>query len=100
MTTDEKFDLILSKIGGLETKMTGLETKITGIETKMNTLESKVDNLENKLEGVEDAIVNVNKRLTIIEGDTHQLNLKIDEIRAWTRLDLKDNPFMKTRALA
>jgi predicted nucleic acid-binding Zn-ribbon protein len=64
------------------------------------TTDEKLDLILNKLDGIEDAIVNVNKRLTILEGDTHQLNLKIDEIRTWTRLDLKDNPFMKTRAIA
>ena len=72
MTTDEKLDLILRKIEGLED----------------STLEIK------------DTIVNIHKRLTILEGDTHQINLKIDEIRSWTKLDLKDNPFMKTRAIA
>jgi len=53
------------------------------------------DLLDSKLEPIEDAIVRVNKRLTIIEGDIHQINLKIDEIREWTMLDRKDNPFIR-----
>jgi len=79
MTTDEKLDLILQKVTTLESDMQ---------EVKADIVEMK------------DELVKTNKRLYILEGDTHQVNIKIDEIRSWARLDLKDSPFLKNRALA
>ena len=65
------------------------------IDEKLDLILEKLDRQDERLDTIEDAIVNVNKRLTIMEGDLHTLNLKVDELRTWTRLDLKDNPFLR-----
>ena len=46
MTDSEKLDLLLKKVGSIETKVDNLETKVDNLETKVDNLETKVDNLE------------------------------------------------------
>ena len=36
MTVDEKLDLILTKVSGIETRMIGIEDRMSGMENKLN----------------------------------------------------------------
>ena len=86
MTTDEKLDLIISELGGINKRLDTIESDMQ---------EVKADIVEMKAE-----ILHINKRLFVIEHDMFTLNFKVDEIRTWTRMDLKDNPFLRNRAVA
>lgn len=42
MTDSEKLDLLLKKVGSIETKVDNLETKVDNLETKVDNLETDV----------------------------------------------------------
>lgn len=50
MTDSEKIDLILSKVGNLETKVDNLETKVDNLEANLQDVRKKVINTELLLE--------------------------------------------------
>lgn len=86
MTTDEKLDLIISELSGIN-------KRLDVVDKRLNTIESDIVEMKDRL-------VSVAKRLFIIDNDVSNLIFKVDEIRSWTRLDLKDNPFARNRAVA
>ena len=50
MTTDEKLDLLLNKVSGIETDLSDVKHKVSGIETDLSDVKHKVTSVEMTIE--------------------------------------------------
>ncbi len=75
MTDNEKLDLILQKVTGLDQKVTDLDQKVTGLDQKVTDLDQKVTGLDQK-------VTDLNQKVTVLKNDVTDIKLTIEnEIR-------------------
>ena len=85
MTDNEKLDLILSNMAGIEQSITGLEHSVTGIEQRIAELEAgfeqKLEIIDQRLTRLESHIENVtDKNIRIVAEGHVDLNRKLNEV--------------------
>lgn len=78
MTDSQKLDLILDKVGGLETRMDRLESRMDGLETRMDRLETRMDSLEVRMDVLE---VQIKKTESVLREEIGKSEfLVLDEV--------------------
>lgn len=84
MTDNEKLDLILSKMAGIEQSITGLEQSVTGIKQNVTGLEQSVAGLEQSVTGIEQRIEELEagfeQKLEIIDQRLTRLESHIENV--------------------
>ena len=85
MTDNEKLDLILSKMAGIEQSITGLEHSVTGLEHSVTGIEQRIAELE---AGFEQKLEIIDQRLTRLESHIENVTDKNIRIVAEGHVDL------------
>lgn len=92
MTDNEKLDLILSKMAGIEQSITGLEQSVTGLEQSVAGLEQSVTGIEQRIAeleaGFEQKLEIIDQRLTRLESHIENVTDKNIRIVAEGHVDL------------
>lgn len=77
MTTDNKLDLILSKISSLDEKVSSLDEKVSSLDEKVSSLDKRVSSLETGVKLLNEKVDVLDKRVTNIENDLSDVKHKI-----------------------
>ena len=84
MTDNEKLDLILSKMAGIEQSITGLEQSVMGIKQNVTGIEQSVAGLEQSVTGIEQRIEELEagfeQKLEIIDQRLTRLESHIENV--------------------
>ena len=84
MTDNEKLDLILSKMAGIEQSITGLEQSVMGIKQNVTGIEQSVAGLEQSVTGIEQRIeeqeAGFEQKLEIIDQRLTRLESHIENV--------------------
>ena len=84
MTDNEKLDLILSKMAGIEQSITGLEQSVMGIKQNVTGIEQSVVGLEQSVTGIEQRIEELEagfeQKLEIIDQRLTRLESHIENV--------------------
>jgi outer membrane murein-binding lipoprotein Lpp len=76
LTTDQKLDLILNKLGSIDTKVNNVDNKVNKLNKRVNTLEKKVNKTEQSQKKIEVKQNNIAKNLTEVKTKSCD-NIKI-----------------------
>lgn len=84
MTDNEKLDLILSKMAGIEQSITGLEQSVAGLEQSVTGIKQNVTGLEQSVTGIEQRIEEMEagfeQKLEIIDQRLTRLESHIENV--------------------
>lgn len=84
MTDNEKLDLILSKMAGIEQSITGLEQSVAGLEQSVTGIKQNVTGLEQSVTGIEQRIEELEagfeQKLEIIDQRLTRLESHIENV--------------------
>ena len=84
MTDNEKLDLILSKMAGIEQSITGLEQSVMGIKQNVTGIEQSVAGLEQSVTGIEQRVEELEagfeQKLEIIDQRLTRLESHIENV--------------------
>lgn len=70
MTENEKLDLILQKISGLDEKVEGIDKRVSGLDEKVEGIDKRVSGLDEKVEGID-------KRVSSLETDMKEVRQQV-----------------------
>lgn len=70
MTENEKLDLILQKISGLDEKVEGIDKRVSGLEGKLEGIDKRVSGLDEKMDGID-------KRVSSLETDMKEVRQQV-----------------------
>ena len=60
MTENEKLDLILQKISGLDEKVEGIDKRVSGLDEKVDSIDKRVSSLETDMKEVRQQVAKTN----------------------------------------
>lgn len=60
MTENEKLDLILQKISGLDEKVEGIDKRVSGLDEKVGNIDKRVSSLETDMKEVRQQVTKTN----------------------------------------
>lgn len=82
MTNSEKLDLLLDKVGAIETRLGTIETRLDTVETKIVAIETRLDAVETEIATMKTRLDAVETRLGTVEADVKCIKLTMEnEIR-------------------
>lgn len=79
LTDSQKLDLILGRLGAIETRLDKVETQLDKVEARLGAIETRLDKVEARLDKVE----------TSIEEVRSELNARIDDLGAHQMMDME-----------
>lgn len=81
MTENEKLDLILQKISGLDEKVEGIDKRVSGLDEKVEGIDKRVSSLEGKLEGIDKRVSGLDEKMDGIDKRVSSLETDMKEVR-------------------
>ena len=82
MTDTEKLDLLLVKVGSMESKVDSIGAKVGSMETKVGSMEAKIDSMETRMTSIEDRMDSVESKLNAVVQDVKIVKLVMEnEVR-------------------
>ena len=78
MTTDQKLDLILAAVHGVNANVQELKTDVQRLEIRMTSLEGKVERLETRMTSLEGKVEHLETRMTSLEGEVKGLGSRVE----------------------
>ncbi len=95
--TTPMFEMVIEKIGGLETRMDGLETRMDGLEIRMSNQERETSDLRSEIrhkfelleQKLDDQTLTIQERLGYMEQDITYLYQLVDKMEHGTPAEKK-----------
>lgn len=63
MSENEKFDLIIEKLGSIDSRLDGIDNRLDGMDNRLDNMDNRLDNMDNRLEVVETDLRSVKLQL-------------------------------------
>ena len=81
MTENEKLDLILQKISGLDEKVEGIDKRVSGLDEKVEGIDKRVSGLDEKVEGIDKRVSGLDEKMDGIDKRVSSLETDMKEVR-------------------
>ncbi len=75
-----QFDILIEKLGNLETKVNTIETKVNTIETKVNVVDAKVKEIETKVNAIDTKVKKIDTKVKKIDTKVNVVDGKVDKL--------------------
>lgn len=98
MTDSEKLDLLLDKMGSIDTRLEGIDirldgmdNRLEGLENRADSLENRMDSLENRLEGLENRMDSLEKQMAGLDNRMQNVEICVADIKLTIENELRVN---------
>lgn len=78
MTVDEKLDLIISKLGGMESRLDNVETEISGMKHTISDIQQLQAETDNRISEMDNRISAMDKTIADIKQSQKETQLSIE----------------------
>ena len=69
MTTDEKFDLLLSKLDKVDNRLDEMDTRLNAVDTRLNAVDTRLNAMDKRLDKIESKLDTLEHSSYLLEND-------------------------------
>lgn len=77
---EEKLDLILSEVGGVNRRLDKIEVRLDGVENGMSKVNNRLDKVENRLDGMDNRFDKIEGRLDGMDSRFDKVDSRLDGV--------------------